>query len=105
MGLVGVPEGRVVWDIQVIMAEEVGIIRNDMDRAVGSLAVSYSSLTSQPHWVGALAQSAVWQIEVTVKWRRIARIIHWQWVGSSLTRPVTLWQRLFRSQMHGQIDW
>ena len=29
--LVCVPEGSVGWDIQVIIAEEVGIIRNDMD--------------------------------------------------------------------------
>jgi hypothetical protein len=31
MGLVCVPEGSVEWDMQVITAEEVGIIRNDMD--------------------------------------------------------------------------
>ena len=31
MGLVCVPEGSVGWDIQVIIAGEVGIIRNDMD--------------------------------------------------------------------------
>ena len=31
MGLVCVPEGSVRWDIQVIIAEEVGIMRNDMD--------------------------------------------------------------------------
>ena len=31
MGLVCVPEGCVGWDIQVIIAEEVGIMRNDMD--------------------------------------------------------------------------
>ena len=31
MGLVCVPEGCVEWDIQVIIAEEVGIIRNGMD--------------------------------------------------------------------------
>ena len=31
MGLVCVPEGCVHWDIQVIIAEEVGIIRNFMD--------------------------------------------------------------------------
>ena len=29
--LVCVPKGCVEWDIQVIIAEEVGIIRNDMD--------------------------------------------------------------------------
>ena len=31
MGLACVPEGCVEWDIQVIIAEEVGIMRNDMD--------------------------------------------------------------------------
>ena len=31
VGLVCVPEGGVEWDIQVITAEEVVIIRNDMD--------------------------------------------------------------------------
>ena len=31
MGLVCVPEGSVGWDMQVIIAEEVGIMRNDMD--------------------------------------------------------------------------
>ena len=31
MGLLCVPGGSVRWDIQVIIAEEVGIIRNDMD--------------------------------------------------------------------------
>ena len=31
MGLVCVPEGGVLWDIQVVTTEEVGIIRNDMD--------------------------------------------------------------------------
>ena len=31
MGLVCVPEGCAEWDIQVIIAEEVGIIRNGMD--------------------------------------------------------------------------
>jgi hypothetical protein len=31
MGLVCVPEGSVEWDMQVITAEKVGIIRNDMD--------------------------------------------------------------------------
>ena len=31
MGLVCVPEGCVEWDIQVSIAGEVGIIRNDMD--------------------------------------------------------------------------
>ena len=31
VGLVCVPEGCVEWDIQVSIAEEVGIIRNDMD--------------------------------------------------------------------------
>ena len=31
MGLVRVPEGSGGCDIQVSMAEEVGIIRNDMD--------------------------------------------------------------------------
>ena len=31
MGLVCVPEGCVEWDIQVSIAEEVGIIRDDMD--------------------------------------------------------------------------
>ena len=31
MGLVCVPEGCVEWDIQVSIAEEVGIIRNVMD--------------------------------------------------------------------------
>ena len=31
MGLVCVPEGCVEWDIQVIIAEEGGIIRNGMD--------------------------------------------------------------------------
>ena len=31
MGLVCVPESCVEWDIQVIIAEEVGIIRNGMD--------------------------------------------------------------------------
>ena len=31
VGLVCVPEGCVEWDIQVIIAEEGGIIRNDMD--------------------------------------------------------------------------
>ena len=31
MGLVCVPEGYVKWYIQVSIAEEVGIIRNDMD--------------------------------------------------------------------------
>jgi hypothetical protein len=31
MGLVCVPEGSVGWDMQVITADEVGIIRNDMD--------------------------------------------------------------------------
>ena len=31
VGLVSVPEGCVEWDIQVITAEEVVIIRNDMD--------------------------------------------------------------------------
>ena len=30
-GLVCVPEGGVEWDIQVSIAEEVGIIRNVMD--------------------------------------------------------------------------
>ena len=30
-GLVCVPEGSVGWDIQVIIAEEVSIMRNDMD--------------------------------------------------------------------------
>ena len=31
MGLVCVPKGCVEWDIQVIIAEEGGIIRNGMD--------------------------------------------------------------------------
>ena len=31
MGLVCVPEGCVDWYIQVSIAEEVGIIRNDME--------------------------------------------------------------------------
>ena len=31
MGLVCVPEGCVQWDIQVSIAEEVGIIRDVMD--------------------------------------------------------------------------
>ena len=31
VGLVCVPEGCVEWNIQVITAEEVVIIRNDMD--------------------------------------------------------------------------
>ena len=31
MGLVCVPEGCVEWDMQVSIAGEVGIIRNDMD--------------------------------------------------------------------------
>ena len=31
MGLVCVPEGSIGCDIQVIIAEKVGIIRNDMD--------------------------------------------------------------------------
>ena len=31
VGLVCLPEGCVEWDIQVIIAEEVGIMRNDMD--------------------------------------------------------------------------
>ena len=31
VGLVCVPEGCVEWDIQVSIAEEVGIIRDDMD--------------------------------------------------------------------------
>ena len=31
MGLVCVPEGGVRCDIQVIIADEVGIMRNDMD--------------------------------------------------------------------------
>ena len=31
MGLVCVPEGCTEWYIQVNIAEEVGIIRNDMD--------------------------------------------------------------------------
>ena len=37
MGLVCVPEGGVEWDMQVYIAEEVGIIRNVMDdrRRVG----------------------------------------------------------------------
>ena len=37
MGLVCVPKGSVGWDMQVITAEEVGIIRNVMDdrRRVG----------------------------------------------------------------------
>jgi hypothetical protein len=37
MGLVCVPEGGVEWDMQVCIAEEVGIIRNVMDdrRRVG----------------------------------------------------------------------
>jgi hypothetical protein len=31
IGLICVPEGSVGWDIQVIIAEKVGIMRNDMD--------------------------------------------------------------------------
>jgi hypothetical protein len=31
MGLVCVPESSVEWDMQVFTAEEVGIIRNDMN--------------------------------------------------------------------------
>ena len=54
MGLVCVPKGCVEWDIQVIIAEEGGIIRNCMGdqrrvSAVGSVAAGYSSLTGQPH--------------------------------------------------------
>ena len=64
-----VPGGCVEWYIQVSIAEEVGIIRNGMDnrrrveRWLGSVAVGYSSLTSQSHWLGAFAQLEVWWIE------------------------------------------
>ena len=67
MGLVCVPEGGVGWDMQVYIAEKVGIIRNVMDdrRRVGRWGPwQWITLTNKlVHWLRALAQSEVWRIE------------------------------------------
>ena len=66
VGLVCVPEGGVEWDIQVITAEEVVIIRNDMDdrRRVVRLGLSsgllFTNKSATLLWT--FAQLEVWWI-------------------------------------------
>ena len=60
------PEGGVEWDIQVITAEEVVIIRNDMDdrRRVVRLGPSSGLLFTNRSatLLGSLARLGVWWI-------------------------------------------